>query len=997
MSKVITIRTVNNFFKKGVLDIANIKFIIGERNEEFPQQFYAKYMRLLYRFQIACRIDEHRILVPSKLPEGKPANADKDIDIKALLKRYHFFTCLPYGFWSRFMSRLLLLMKEMLSPCTPRNDFDKQTNKNSILEESTDQTDNISSAALSDFISSYRAEDEPTTPTTPTINAPNAPGVVYVNTINTHTFERFMSQDDVIQIFPSNNSSQCSSTSVESNTISSIPNRFLTDESTSSPSMEFGSDRSYASTNNSKFESADHSRSPDDNDIVINHLSGTQSEQCVERHVSDLSINTIVNNDKKENSAVSDNSNKSSITGGENDVKDVGALVPYSSSGITHGEVIVHENHGAGTDDGVLISDCRVVATDGSVVTNGNIPVMDNGNVVKGSGFVNGIRVGLDYTEEGEEVDSGDVDGGKSSDVVVNGTSTDEEGGCSENVTPHSDLDEKDGLFINTCKHPSIEVPHRVIEDNPQPKARIDQQRQPFLYTQNTDEENLFTDCVDIAYLLDNKYITCWKDGVVFNHPQLYFSVQQVPSVKKDRQAIETRISRSPLGYRVLGFIVDHINTLVKEWYPGLSGNDGENAYVMQYIACPVCTRMGINPPYLFDIQTAFNRIYNSTAGDYCIPCIRSHSPQVVNVEDLCPELVFKDLHKGLQLDRLELQYEEHEDDLLGKGAYGTVYRGHYKEKRAAVKLYDFNEKNLLASALDAFHDVRQEIFILSKLRNHPHIVEFLGFSMQPKLCAVMELAEYGTLHGVLENSGRHIDRFLVFRIAQEVASGLTFMHSRNIIHRDIKPDNILLFSLGHDAHVNVKLTDFGTANFMSPSGMNFPIGTPGFMAPEVLDFGSSDEYSSKVDIFSFAMVLYEMITLHRPFHDLITAYLITEAVKKGERPIYCDVPQAFYGLLTITELMIKMWHQESVHRPVAKDVLKQLKDVSFQLLYGKRALEVPQNPRYMCFVHSVNELWVVCDDRQGKLVFCVYFLKWLLIFTYHPVEHTDFVLSSFY
>lgn len=886
MAKIITVKAAHNFFKNGILETKCIKLIIGDV-EEFPPKFYEKYMRLLYRFQIACEVDHHRILVPSKLPDEKP-DVDENVDSRDLLTRYHLFTCIPYGFWSRFMSRVLLLMSEMLSTSyssyshTPSemkspasnfgNDNPEVKDEEEQLEEEVDNSRSLSSVTTS----CKEYDDETEEPKTPTINANHAAGIVYVNANGPK--EKFLVRSSSIQMFASNESSNTTTSSPDVKYDDKIHN----DRTWSPQSLGYNSDQE-------NFSSMEQNSAPTTNELDSNFYSDVMSPSENVDSVNNSSPYVLENGDDRscENKQdESDEANSSSEKpSGEEPTDEVA-------------EKKIKEEHEASKLNQLIY------------------------------GHVNNETI--------------------------------------------SESDDSSDSF--ECRHGSVDshqsnLPHRVLESC-MAEDFVAKESIPSLSSNEQDEdEEAFKDCVDLAYLLDRKYLQCWKNGIVFNHPDLYFSVQQIPSIRAKRETIETKVSNKPLGYRVLGVIVDHIRTLVKEWYPGLAGNDGQNPFVMQCIACPVCIKMGIKPPHLFDIQTAFYRVYNSSGSDYCIPCVRSHCPQVVNVEDICPELVFSDLPGNLQINRSELSYIKEEDYLLGVGAYGKVYRGAYKDIPAAVKLYKFDEANL-STALDGFHDVRQEIFMLSKLRNHPYIVKFLGFTMQPHLCAVMELADHGTIKDALYEGKVQIPRILLFRIAQQLASGLDFLHSRNIVHRDIKSDNILLFSLEHDADVNVKLTDFGTANFISPCGMKHVIGTVGFMAPEMFDYNSSsDEYTCKVDVYSLAMVFYEMITSRRPFHDLLNGYDITDALKNGSRPIYCDILRSFFGLISLTELMIKMWNQECMRRASAGQVLHQLRNTAFQLLYGKRALEDPQNPRYMCYVPNTKELWIVCDDRKGAFV----------------------------
>lgn len=105
-------------------------------------------------------------------------------------------------------------------------------------------------------------------------------------------------------------------------------------------------------------------------------------------------------------------------------------------------------------------------------------------------------------------------------------------------------------------------------------------------------------------------------------------------------------------------------------------------------------------------------------------------------------------------------------------------------------------------------------------------------------------------------------------------------------------------------------------------------------------------------------------------------------AVRNGERPSFSDVIASKYGLLTLTQLMVKMWKQDGTERPEAKTVLEQLNNCSFQLLYGKRVLRM-QNPRFICDVAGVCELWVASDDIKGEFDF--------LGFTSQELRHHDF------
>jgi len=356
--------------------------------------------------------------------------------------------------------------------------------------------------------------------------------------------------------------------------------------------------------------------------------------------------------------------------------------------------------------------------------------------------------------------------------------------------------------------------------------------------------------------------------------------------------------------------------------------------------------------------------------------CGNSHIPQVLKLSELCPDLLFMDLDSSMRLQACDLRYYECDDSLLASGGFGKVYKGTYNGKAAAIKLYNFEvgQNPSDCEALNHFYEVRQEAVVLSKIRHHPNVISFYGVLTRPRFCLVIELAMEGKLTDKL--STQSVKRVVVYRIAQQIASAVAHLHSRGIIHRDLKSDNVLLFSLDSNSEVNIKLADFGTANFVDPDGLKSLTGTPGFIAPEIVEYSNTEEYSEMVDVYSFAMVLYELISRRRPFQELKNQFEINAMVKEGKRPAFYDLPGIKVRFLTLTELMLKCWVQEATNRPNMKDVSHQMKSPSFCLLYGKAPLENVNSPRQLCFLQETNEVWISCDDRAGASVLVVDLVK---------------------
>ncbi|XP_047143514.2 leucine-rich repeat serine/threonine-protein kinase 2 isoform X1 [Hydra vulgaris] len=520
------------------------------------------------------------------------------------------------------------------------------------------------------------------------------------------------------------------------------------------------------------------------------------------------------------------------------------------------------------------------------------------------------------------------------------------------------------------------------------------------LSNNDEDYEEHFNDYGELAYLLDNGYLSCWNKGIIFNHPQLCFSIQQLPiSFKADRKTIEICVTKSSLGYRVLSYVVDHIRTLLNEWFEGLLMSHKE-PHVVSSLACPICTSLGINPPHLFNISTAFQKLYQISENNTCaVFCERKHVPRTINITEFCPDLTFQDLPKTMKFNSNDIQCEQNENCKLGEGQFAKVYSGFCKNKiKAAIKFYKFKMNNLdeLSSLLNQFYEIRQEIVMLSKLRHHPYIIQFLGFLLRPELCAVMECAKHGALSSLIydESKTKVIPRIVKFRICQQIASALAFMHKKYIIHRNIKSDNILLFSLNHNAKINIKLTDFGTANFMSPSGLKTFFGTKGYAAPEIiLHKMFLDEYTSSVDIYSFGMVIYELIAYKRPFYH-VEALHIDNEVTSGSRPSFDNILDASYGLVNLTKLMITMWHQEPSKRPPANDILNMLSP-AFQLVFGFKMLDSTENPRDWCYISSCNTLWITCDDKKAQYIIVINMERFEIVKKIE-LKAKDFELENF-
>jgi len=276
-------------------------------------------------------------------------------------------------------------------------------------------------------------------------------------------------------------------------------------------------------------------------------------------------------------------------------------------------------------------------------------------------------------------------------------------------------------------------------------------------------------------------------------------------------------------------------------------------------------------------------------------------------------------------------------DSLLGTGGMGQVYLGvHLHLNRpAAIKVMHAH-----MAAEESFNRrFRQEARAVAAL-NHPNIVQTWDFGVQDdNSYLVMELLTDGSLRSLLASDvvqqpgwAIHVGLDLV----RQAAEGLAYAHSRGMVHRDIKPDNLMLCRItdqidDHALHdLQVKITDFGLARLTeeaSATGPSLVMGTPAFMSPELCQGLPVDGRS---DVYSLGVVLYQVVTGRLPFETRAVAeaaFKHVHATPPRPREYWPEIPESLEAVI------LRCLAKDPDERYTSSELVRALRDVQQELI----------------------------------------------------------------
>nr|XP_043629611.1 mitogen-activated protein kinase kinase kinase 1-like [Erigeron canadensis] len=247
--------------------------------------------------------------------------------------------------------------------------------------------------------------------------------------------------------------------------------------------------------------------------------------------------------------------------------------------------------------------------------------------------------------------------------------------------------------------------------------------------------------------------------------------------------------------------------------------------------------------------------------------------------------------------------------DFLGSGSFGTVYEG-FNEHGFFFAVKEVSLLDQGTQGKQSISQLQQEIFLLSQFQ-HDNIVRYLGTDKDDgKLYIFLELVPKGSLANLYHMY--HLRDSQVSTYTRQILSGLTYLHERNVVHRDIKCANILV-----DVSGSVKLADFGLAKASKLNDINSCKGTPYWMAPEVVNNWKNKGYGPAADIWSLGCTVLEMLTRRVPYSHLEGMQALFR-IGRGERPM---IPETLSA--EARDFIFKCLQVNPNDRPTAAKLLK--------------------------------------------------------------------------
>ena len=248
-----------------------------------------------------------------------------------------------------------------------------------------------------------------------------------------------------------------------------------------------------------------------------------------------------------------------------------------------------------------------------------------------------------------------------------------------------------------------------------------------------------------------------------------------------------------------------------------------------------------------------------------------------------------------------------HFGEVRDQGVYGNVFHGKWQSKNIDVALKNADVTSITDGK------------ILRVLGKHPNIIPFYGFARNyPDTIVVLGLAKNGSLYDYLHVRKERPSRQQSLMWAKQIAYAMVRVHTLDYIHRNLKSRNILFTE-----DMVAQVCDFGSACSLHETTFASKVaGTPRWMAPEVAE---NNAISKQCDVFSFSLIVWELLEHQIPFHDIRTDILASIAIIEGNRPpIGSNWPKYLSSLVQLC------WAHQPSDRPPFTDIVITLENETY-------------------------------------------------------------------
>ncbi|XP_035665256.1 receptor-interacting serine/threonine-protein kinase 2-like [Branchiostoma floridae] len=270
------------------------------------------------------------------------------------------------------------------------------------------------------------------------------------------------------------------------------------------------------------------------------------------------------------------------------------------------------------------------------------------------------------------------------------------------------------------------------------------------------------------------------------------------------------------------------------------------------------------------------------------------------------------------------------EEPILGRGGFAAVEKAHHLDWRQHVAVKRLLTRKIEGSEQELLYSEARKLNLGSR---SDHVISLLGVCLDPNFAIVMPYMENGSLAGLLRDVD--VPWTLRWRMAHEISLGMTFLHCQNpqILHCDLKAENVLL-----DGDFHVKISDFGLSKWRTESGVvtstSLTGGTVTHIPPEcfLVDINAGFIPTAKFDVYSFGVLLWEIITRKTPYNasqpnNVISARIRT-TIPMGQRPDLTLIPADREDVTSVSQLMQTCWSQNPEDRPPFNDCADRLRHV---------------------------------------------------------------------